>query len=165
MRIGVISDTHGQLDGRVFDRFAGVDLILHAGDLGDDRVLDDLEAIATVHAVSGNVDGTPVARRPLTWHGAPGGLTIAMTHGHLLPGRGGDLDAGLRAAFAHLPAVPRLFVHGHTHKARFETVAGVSYLNPGAACRPRFGATDAPGLAIVEIEPRGGFHVKFIGLD
>ena len=55
MRIGVLSDTHGYLNPKIFDLFADVDLILHAGDIGDDRVLTDLEQFAPTRAVSGNV--------------------------------------------------------------------------------------------------------------
>ena len=56
MRIGVISDTHGKLRSTVFDAFEGVDLILHAGDIGGLDIITELEAIAPVQAVHGNTD-------------------------------------------------------------------------------------------------------------
>ena len=63
MRIGVISDTHGLLRPEVFDVFARVDHILHAGDVGPEGILDELEAIAPVTAVYGNTDGWALRSR------------------------------------------------------------------------------------------------------
>src|SRR5215471_948995 len=63
MRLGIVSDTHGLLDSRVLEIFEGVDRILHAGDVGDERILVELEAVAPVIAVAGNVDGFPLAQR------------------------------------------------------------------------------------------------------
>ena len=155
MRIGVISDTHGFLDGRVYHIFDGVTQILHAGDVGDDIILDELEEIAPTVAVSGNVDGSPNPRRPLKWCGTLFGLKICMTHGHLLDAR--DYNG---SALKFFPGEnPQLVIHGHSHVGKNETRDGVMFLNPGAACRPRF--RDVSSVAIVEIAPSGRFHVEF----
>src|SRR5436190_12014531 len=109
MRIGIISDTHGFLDSRIYHLFNDVQQILHAGDVGDDRILDELETIAAVNAVSGNVDGTPTKRRPLRWCGNISGLQICMTHGHLL-----DISDYNHSALKLFEAEkPQVIIHGH----------------------------------------------------
>jgi hypothetical protein len=64
MKISVVSDTHGYLDPRLRSVWEGVDEILHAGDVGSQAVLDQLRAIAPVHAVRGNVDSAALGLRP-----------------------------------------------------------------------------------------------------
>ena len=158
MRLGVISDTHGRLHGRVFEVFEGVDHILHAGDIGDDAVLDDLETIAAVSAVSGNMDGMPTKRRPLKFVGEFAGLRIGMTHGHLLDAA----DYNRSALQLFQSEKPQVIIHGHTHRAKNQTQEGVAILNPGAAWRPRSGRY--PTVAIMEIGSPGGFVFKVIEL-
>jgi putative phosphoesterase len=155
MRIGLISDTHGFLHGKVFDLFADTQYILHAGDIGDDRILDELETIAPVFAVSGNVDGAPTTRRPLTYTGELAGVRIAMTHGHLLDPR--DYNESATEMFRDYK--PRIIIHGHSHRARNDMHEDINIINPGAACKPRF--RDVPSVAILEIEPRGTWFVQF----
>lgn len=155
MRIGVISDTHGFLDSRVYNIFDGVQHILHAGDVGDDRILDELEEIAPVNAVSGNVDFSPTKRRPLKWAGTLFGVRICMTHGHLL-----DPAKYNRSALEFFPGEePQLVIHGHSHIGKNESENGIVFLNPGAACKPRF--RDVASVAIVQVEPGGSFFVQF----
>jgi len=159
MRIGVISDTHGFLDGRVYNLFNDVQYILHAGDVGDDRILDELEMIAPTHAVSGNVDGSPTKRRPLKWSGEIAGVEICMTHGHLL-----DSSDYNRSALEFFKGEsPHLIIHGHSHKGKNDKLDGIVFLNPGAACKPRF--RDVASVAIVEVEPSGRFFVQFHELE
>lgn len=145
MRIGVISDTHGTLDPRALVALRGVEMILHAGDIGTPDIVEQLEAIAPVSAVYGNVDaGSPLARRyPATLRLEREGVRIHMTH---VGGRPADL-------VRHLP-VPRpdVMIFGHSHVALLETLDGVLYLNPGAAGRPRFGG----GLSVALLEVEGG---------
>ena len=155
MRLGIISDTHGFLDSRVYHLFDGVTHILHAGDVGDDLILDELQEIAETIAVSGNVDGSPTARRLQKWSGTLFGLRICMTHGHLLDPR--DYNGSALKLFKD--ENPQLIIHGHTHIGKNETRDGIVYLNPGAACKPRF--RDVASVAIVEITPAGRFHVEF----
>lgn len=143
MQIGVISDTHGYLDPRALAALQGSARILHAGDIGSPYIVDQLEAIAPVDAVQGNVDaGTPLARRfPATRRLALEGLNIHMTH-----------VGGQPAALARALPEPRpdVYIFGHSHVALLETIDGVLFLNPGAAGRPRFGG--GLSVAILDVE-------------
>lgn len=132
MRIGVLSDTHGYIDPRALTALYGVAHILHAGDIGSTAVITDLEAIAPVSAISGNVDmGTPLAQQhPSVQRLGFEGVSIYMTHV-------GDSPASI---VAHLPAPkPDVYIFGHSHVALLETHDNIMFLNPGAAGRPRFG--------------------------
>jgi len=126
--IGLISDTHGLVRASVFDALAGVELILHAGDVGD-GVLEELEAIAPVHAVYGNTD-------PIDPRLAPsieldvGGVSIHVSHGHEL---GRPTPEKLLAAY---PA--HVLVYGHTHRQLVARADGRLVVNPGAAGHRRF---------------------------
>lgn len=155
MRIGVISDTHGYLDGYIFHVFDGVQQILHAGDVGEDRILDELEEIAPVQAVSGNVDFGLTARRPQKWCGDLWGVKICMTHGHLLD----QADYNMSSREFFVGEDPQIIIHGHSHIAKHETEDGISFLNPGAAGRSRF--RDIPSVAIIEVKPGKNFEITF----
>lgn len=145
MQIGVISDTHGYLDPRALAALRGVAQILHAGDIGSPQIIDQLEAIAPVQAVQGNVDaGTPLARRfPATQRVVIEGVRIHMTH-----------VGGQPATLARALPDPRpdVYIFGHSHVALLETIDGVLFLNPGAAGRPRFGG----GLSIALLDVAAG---------
>ena len=143
MRIGLISDTHGKLRREVFPHFEGVDLILHAGDVGGEEILTELETIAPVHAVVGNTDGFPLASRlaeSLTLDLA--GRRIVVTHGHRL---GAPTPERLRQA--HPDA--HIIVYGHTHVPLVERYGGSLIVNPGAAGPARFKLK--PSIAILEL--------------
>ncbi len=156
MRIGVISDTHGYLDGYVFHAFDGVSHILHSGDVGEDRILDELEEIAPVSAVSGNVDFGVSKRRPLKWCGELAGVKICMTHGHLLD----QARYNVSAVEFFQGEEPKIIIHGHSHIAKNEKENGVVILNAGAAGRPRF--RDVPSVAVIEVRPDKSFEIIFI---
>jgi uncharacterized protein len=148
--VGVISDTHGYLDPRLERAFDGVDAIVHAGDVGSARVLEELRAMAPLHAVYGNNDEKL------------GGLGLRLHE---------DFDlAGMRFHLVHqLPhARPhddtRVVVFGHSHRPLVQHRGDVLYVNPGAAGRAGFhrvqtvallrikrGAVDAE---VVELGPR-----------
>lgn len=137
MRIGVLSDTHGFFHPAIPEFLTSVDLILHAGDVGDVAILDELEKLAPTRAVYGNVDGTPIRlRAPEIQQFEVDGIRFLMTHigGH--PGRWArGVPALLRGA------QPDVFVCGHSHILRIERVGaldGMLYLNPGAAGRQGF---------------------------
>lgn len=134
-RIGVISDTHGRLDPMAVELLKDVDLILHAGDVGGDAILDELERLAPVLAVSGNVDGSPTPRRPDRREIETPLGRVAMTHGHLP-----DAPSTDRARLLHSFAAfqPRIVIYGHSHSPKLETIEGVSVFNPGAAGPARF---------------------------
>ena len=137
MTIGILSDTHGYFHPELADVLAGVDLILHAGDLGSEDVLDTLEAIGPTRAVWGNVDGWELRRRiPEHQRLTLEGVTFWMTH---IGGRPGRWAPGVGSLLRQDP--PAVFVCGHSHILRIERVAalgGMLYLNPGAAGRQGF---------------------------
>ncbi len=125
--IGVISDTHGLVREDALRNLAGVDLIIHAGDVGNPAVLQALGRVAPVHAVRGNVDAGPWAGTlPATRAVGIGRVRIFVLH------RIADLDFDPAAkGFAAV-------VFGHSHKAAQELRNGVLYLNPGSAGPRRF---------------------------
>jgi uncharacterized protein len=143
MRVGLVSDTHGLLRPEVLRAFRGVDHILHAGDVGDPDILDELEAIAPVTAVSGNTDGWDVRGRvPEEARVELGGITAAVLHGHLLRAATAE-----HAAAAHPDA--GLVVFGHSHRPGIRRVGTVLTVNPGSAGPRRF--RDPVTVAVAEI--------------
>lgn len=137
MRIGILSDTHGYYHPDLPDVMGGMDLILHAGDVGRAAILRALEDVAPVRAVYGNVDGTEV-RREAAEHERfdVGGLSVWMTH---IGGRPGRWDGRVRDHLLRDP--PDLFVCGHSHILQIERVDepdGMLFINPGAAGREGF---------------------------
>jgi putative phosphoesterase len=141
--VGVISDTHGLLRPEVVPAFAGVALILHAGDVGGASVLKALSAIAPVEAVYGNVDDPhdpSLAReRALTL----GGVSIHVSHGH---------EAGRPTAERLLARYGAdVVIFGHTHKAVVLRDGRRVAVNPGAAGPRRFDLK--PSVAILTITP------------
>jgi putative phosphoesterase len=152
VRLGVISDTHGLLRPEVFDAFAGVDHILHAGDVGPLEILHELEAIAPVTAVYGNTDG-PEVRSTLRRVAQIelDGFNIVVTHGDQF-GRG-VTPAQLQEAFPDADII----VYGHSHQPLLEIVdVVVTVMNPGAAGPRRFEIPASVGIMELEagIPPR-----------
>lgn len=130
MRIGIVSDTHGLLRPEVAPALAGVDRILHIGDVGKASILEELAKIAPVTAIRGNIDHDgPCAKLPetevvLIEDPPHASLYLYMLH---------DLKTlHLDPAAAKFAAV----LHGHTHVPNFYTKKGVLYFNPGS-CGPR----------------------------
>jgi uncharacterized protein len=128
--VGLISDTHGLLRPEVTVAFAGVALILHAGDVGGARVLDALNTVAPVEAVFGNVDDVHDPALAGERVVALGGVTIHVSHGHEL-GRP-------RPELALARYQGDVVVFGHTHKAVVVRDRGRLAVNPGAAGPRRF---------------------------
>jgi uncharacterized protein len=125
--IGVISDTHGLLRPEAVKALEGVELIIHAGDIGDPRLLRQLERLAPVHAVRGNTDRADwAASLPRTRVVEVGGLHLYVLHELFTL----DLDP----AAAGLAAV----IFGHSHSPHLERKNGVLFLNPGSAGPRRF---------------------------
>ena len=146
MVIGVISDTHGLLRPEAVAALRGVEHILHAGDVGDAFILDQLGQIAPVTAIRGNVDrGGRCGRLPETELVDLGGVSLYMLHDRLV------LD--LEPVAAGIAAV----ISGHSHHPAIEWRKGVLYFNPGSAGPRRFSLPVSVGfLEISEtgIEPR-----------
>jgi len=140
--IGVISDTHGQFDPKIPSVFKGVSHILHAGDIGDLRVLRQLEQIAPVTAVWGNVDeGNVPPGVDETQTLQVSGLCIYMIH---ILGNPQRLTRVLRERIDHLR--PDVVVFGHSHKPLIEKHGRVLYFNPGSAGPKRFSLPRSVGL-------------------
>lgn len=140
-RLGLISDTHGLMRPEVHDIFRGVELILHAGDVGGDEILDELALIAPVHAVFGNTDELGNTRLRIAIDIEVGGLKIHVSHGHEL---GAPKPAKLLARYA-----ADVIVYGHTHIPLVAKAGGRLVVNPGAAGPARFDIM--PSVAILEI--------------
>ena len=139
MRVGVIADTHGLLRPEVLPAFAGVEHILHAGDIGSAEVLEALRAIAPVTAIRGNIDRSgPCAALPVEEYVTLAGANIYMLHDvHAL-----GLDPGAAGV--------RVAVFGHSHKPLLEERRGVLFFNPGAAGPRRFSLPVTVGLLRIE---------------
>jgi len=139
-QIGVISDTHGMLRTGVEEAFRGVDLILHAGDVGSAEVIKVLGKIAPVTAVRGNTDGGPFGQ---TLH-ITEAVEVAETFIYMLHDLNRlDMDpeaGGFQAV-----------ITGHTHQPCIDRKNGVLYLNPGSAGPRRF---DYP-VTVARITVRG----------
>ena len=151
LRIGVVSDTHGYLDPYVLDVLAGVDLILHAGDVGDPMILEALRSVAPVTAVAGNLDDEAME----------------------LPGEVAAELAGVRFALGHkrkrlvkrLVGAGKKFelvVFGHDHVPSAAWLEGTLWLDPGSASAP-YEEDEGPTIAVVERVP-AGLSVCFIPL-
>ena len=132
MKIAVLSDTHNYLDPRIPPLFAGVDHILHAGDIGLPAILLELEQIAPVTAVSGNTDDPGFHYRQ-TEHVTLAGRKFLVQH-IVNPHAPAD---PLQARLAR--ERPDVVVFGHTHKPFCQTIGGTLFFNPGYAGKPRFG--------------------------
>lgn len=163
VRIGVLSDTHVPTRAKalppvLFEAFRGVAMILHAGDLTTRDVLDELEAIAPVHAVRGNVDPPEVARLlPARRVIEVEGVKIGLIHGDG-PSRAKTPERALKA-FDGVQCV----VFGHTHIPLCERRGGVLLFNPGSPTdrrgQPRYSygfLTVAGGRVDGEIHRFGG---------
>jgi putative phosphoesterase len=153
VKIGVISDTHGFLDPRVAKIFAGVDHILHAGDIGYASIILELQFIAPVTAVLGNCDDdvgfhlseiVELAQKKFLVH-------------HIVNPR--DLSEIVTARIAK--DKPDAIVFGHTHKRFAETVNGIFFFNPGYAGKPRLGSERS--VAILHLDGKSIRH-QFIPL-
>ena len=153
MKIGIISDTHGHVPNAVHDALDGVDHILHAGDVGPMEVITELESIAPVSAVLGNMDYS--IQLPQT-HVQTFVSQKFLVH-HIV-----DLPVPsqlVRVAMAD--EQPNVVVFGHTHMPYNEHHDDVLFLNPGSASNPRGGS--APSVVIVECN-ESSLIVKFVAL-
>ncbi len=153
MKLGLISDTHDYLDPRIPELFAGVDHILHAGDVGRSLLIVELEQIAPVTAVTGNTDeGLTLRETELV---TLGGKKFLIHH-IVTPGVGSPrIDRRLR------DDAPDVVMFGHTHKPFAQQVGNILYFNPGYAGRQRF---ELPrSVAVMEIA-RGKISHRFLML-
>jgi putative phosphoesterase len=142
MKLGIISDTHGYLHPKVHTLFEGVDWIIHAGDIGKEDVLFELQTIAPVIAVRGNMDRwrAITSYREFTVK-AFDGVQFFIVH-----------DLGTPYVIKkHLLSMiqkyqPQVIVFGHTHKPYIEYFGETLYFNPGSSTSGRSGKKESIGL-------------------
>jgi len=159
MKIGLISDTHipdrgFEIPQTVFDAFKDVDLILHAGDITGKKVIEDLETIAPVIAVEGNMD-----RANKTLELPPSAIVeidnhkIGIIHGEVYPR--GDTQ---QLYYSALELQVDILVSGHSHIAQLEKIKDVILVNPGSPTSPRL---SDPSVAIMDIN-NNDVKIEFI---
>ena len=147
---GVISDTHGHLPAGIQKAFEKVDLIIHAGDIGDEKILKELSQIAPVVAVRGNMDFGKWARNlPKSEYIEIGPIVVYVLH------VGSPFDV------VHGNSDLRAIITGHTHRPNVYEKNGITFLNPGSATYPKFGHPasvallqiqgDALGVRLIEL--------------
>jgi putative phosphoesterase len=139
--IGVLSDTHGVLRPEALEALRGSEAIIHAGDVGDPAILEELQKIAPVTAIRGNIDTAPWAKAlPQTNVLEVGKNAIYVIHNIK------ELDLNPRAA--GFTAV----IFGHTHQPLIESKNGVLFFNPGSAGPRRFKLPISVGRLTVKNE-------------
>jgi putative phosphoesterase len=148
--IGLISDTHGLLRQEALRALEGSNLIIHAGDVGDPKILEELGRLAPVVAVRGNIDTEAwSADLPETAIAQAGSALIYVLH---------DIHAlDLKAAAAGIAMV----VSGHSHKPSHEEREGVLYVNPGSAGLRRFNLPVSVARVDVTRKP---WRIEFVEL-
>lgn len=135
-RIGLLSDTHGYLDESVFRHFANCDEVWHAGDIGDESIIDSLKSFKSTRFVYGNIDSQNIRLRThenLRFNCE--GLEVWLTH---IGGRPGNYASPIRSELK--ANSPGLFICGHSHICliQFDHKHNLLYMNPGAAGKHGF---------------------------
>ena len=151
IRIGVIADTHGLFDPVVRRYFNAVDHIFHAGDIGNRPVIAQLEQLAPVTAVSGNVDSYEQSGFPSKVVVELLGRRIIIRH---ILYEGGKMTKEGRELLEH--EQPDIFIFGHTHQPKAEWFGKTLLFNPGSAGPKRFTLPRGIGLLYLrgaEVEP------------
>lgn len=146
VRIGVVSDTHSHFRPRLRDLFSDVEMILHAGDIGSLRVIQELERIAPVIAVHGNMD------RDLLWEKYPAMRVLRLQDQNvLLVHRVSDgLREITRRQATDSDEPIDVLIFGHTHRAECVKRDGVLHFNPGLGGMPRNYQTATAGIVTLE---------------
>lgn len=151
--IGVISDTHGLVRSDVHTALAGVEFILHAGDVGGDEILVELGLIAPVRAVYGNTDAPGQPGLSAAIDIVVAGVSIHVSHGHEV---GSPTPPKLLERYS-----ADVVIYGHTHRPLIARAAGRLILNPGAAGPRRFDIV--PSVARLTISG-GTAEAELVGL-
>jgi uncharacterized protein len=142
MLIGLVSDTHGLVRPQLHTALAGVEMILHAGDVGGDDVLDELALIAPVLAVYGNTDMPGDPRLAASIDQTFDDVSVHVSHGHEVGSPTPD------KLLARYPA--QVIVYGHTHRQLVSHADGRLVVNPGAAGARRFNLQ--PSVALLRLD-------------
>ena len=151
--VGLVADTHGLVRPDIFSALDGVELILHAGDVGGLEVLTELATIAPIEAVAGNTDlaGSPGLAAFLDREIE--GVRIHVSHGHEV---GRPTPERLLALYPH-----DVLVYGHTHRQLITRAEGRLVINPGAAGPRRFNLLPSVGKLVIE---EGRFDAEIVPL-
>jgi putative phosphoesterase len=152
--IGVIADTHGLFDPAILQHFQHVDHIVHAGDIGNRSVIEQLEMIAPVTAVSGNVDGYDESGFPTEAIIKLNSFRIAIRH---VVFEGGKLTKAGRAFLDRTR--PDICIFGHTHQPKSEWLGDTLLFNPGSAGPKRFILPRMVGRITIGIR-RSARHIR-----
>lgn len=156
MNIGVLSDTHDNLLPAVVEQFSGVDLIIHAGDIGKDHLLNKLGDIAPVMAVRGNMDGHPSFESLPAYRVVDAeDRKILVTH---RVGRPEHPHQEIRERLFQVR--PDVVVFGHTHHPYNQRINGILFFNPGTAGKRQFGAPLTVGFLEIEAGKIAGAIVE-----
>ena len=155
MKIGVISDTHTDslacLPKKLLDELSGMDMIIHAGDYTEKKLLDDLRKLGNFRGVYGNMDSWEVRRElPAIENLDAGRFKIAVNH----PAEGGtpfNLGERLRSQFKEAHAI----IYGHSHQAKNDAKGGILYFNPGSATGTFPALKKTFGILYVDKEIKG----------
>ena len=148
--VGIISDTHGRLPISVSEAFKGVDLIIHAGDIGEPDILDALDKIAPTIAVRGNMDFGQWARELPVEESIEINQTVVKV-----------LHDVYRISAKSGKTAPDVVISGHTHRPLQEENRGILYINPGSAGYPKYG--QPPTVALLQIKGQS-LRVQFVDL-
>lgn len=144
-RIGLVSDTHGWFHPFLDEAFKDCDRILHAGDIGDQCVLDALEKIAPLTAVKGNIDGGELRFLPLECVEEVEGMRIGVLH---IAGQPKSPNATARAFIAREKL--DIIVVGHSHITVVGRVGKTLWINPGAAGKSGFHIERTAAILTIE---------------
>ena len=144
MLIGIISDTHitqkrGKLSGKVFEAFKDADLIIHAGDITQKKVIDELESTAPVIAVLGNNDKLDLNKTEII---DAENFKIGINHGTYYSD---DFEKLFK--FASKLNV-NVLITGHTHRPHCKIIEDILFVNPGSSNRP---FKSDPSVVVMEI--------------
>jgi putative phosphoesterase len=154
MKIGIISDTHGRLPDKVLEIFKSVELIIHAGDVGNPNILTDLQTIAPVEAVYGNTDTYPLVSqlRAIEFFTAAD-LKFNLVH---------NLGSHKRYLYELFKLDKRvdIVIHGHTHRIEDITFNDVRFINPGSPNMPR--GSGQGSVAILTVSEEIGVEFKYL---
>ena len=151
-KIGVVSDTHIPTRGRflppqLFKIFDGVQLILHAGDLVDEKIIDELNCLAPVEAVAGNMDPAYLRKRLGRLKLIKvGDLNIGLLHGD----GGGRMIDPAQICDLFKPVILQAVVFGHLHEPQRIVHEGILFFNPGSAADPRRSPKPSCGRLLIK---------------
>lgn len=137
-RLGIISDTHSVINNKIFSLFKGVDMILHAGDIGDNNVLIQLESVARTVAVYGNTDDFNIRKKLKVQEIIIfQGFKINLSHNEVFDTK--DFD---------------MIIKGHTHIPQILFDDKTLFINPGSANSKRSRPAGRPSVAIIELKDK-----------